>query len=172
VEAVAEPALSFAGLLRQFRTEARLTPEELAEAAGLSPRSVSDLERGVNRTAHKDTAVLLADALSLAGEVRVLFVAAARGRALAADVLTARRDGAAGGSAAAATRSLPRDIGSFTGREPELAQLLGMLAGLAVGQPISSRTAANAATAAWRSSPVCAADTCVLIRALPTGTTG
>jgi hypothetical protein len=34
---VAEPALSFAGLLRQFRTEARLTQEELAEAAGLGP---------------------------------------------------------------------------------------------------------------------------------------
>jgi transcriptional regulator with XRE-family HTH domain len=81
MEAVPEPALSFAGLLRQFRTEARLTQEELAEAAGLSSRSVSDLERGVNRTARKDTAVLLADALSLAGEVRVLFVAAARGRA-------------------------------------------------------------------------------------------
>jgi tetratricopeptide (TPR) repeat protein/transcriptional regulator with XRE-family HTH domain len=130
MEAAAEPALSFAGLLRQFRTEARLTQEELAEAAGLSPRSVSDLERGVNRTARKDTAVLLADALSLAGEVRVLFVAAARGRAPAAEVLAARRDTAAGGSAAAATRSLPRDIGSFTGREPELARLLGMLAGL------------------------------------------
>ena len=131
MEAVAEPALSFAGLLRRFRAEARLTQEELAEAAGLSPRSVSDLERGINRTARKDTAVLLADALSLTGQVRVLFVAAARGRALAAEVLAARPDGAAGGSAAAATRSLPRDIGSFTGREPELARLLGTLAGVA-----------------------------------------
>ncbi len=123
--------LSFAGLLRQFRTEARLTQEELAAAAGLSPRSVSDLERGINRTARKDTAVLLADALSLAGEVRVLFVAAARGRAPAAEVLGARRGAAAEGSAAAATRGLPRDIGSFTGREPELARLLEMLAGRA-----------------------------------------
>jgi tetratricopeptide (TPR) repeat protein/DNA-binding XRE family transcriptional regulator len=131
VEAVEEPALSFAVLLRRFRTEARLTQEELAEAANLSPRSVSDLERGVNRTARKDTAVLLADALSLSGQVRVLFVAAARGRALAAEVLAARPDGAAGGSAAAATRSLPRDIGSFTGRESELARLLGTLAGVA-----------------------------------------
>jgi transcriptional regulator with XRE-family HTH domain len=43
--------LSFAGLLRQFRAGARLTQEELAEAASLSPRSVSALERGVNRTA-------------------------------------------------------------------------------------------------------------------------
>jgi tetratricopeptide (TPR) repeat protein/transcriptional regulator with XRE-family HTH domain len=124
----AEPLLSFAGLLRQFRSEARLTQEELAEAAGLSPRSVSDLERGVNRTARKDTAVLLADALSLTGQVRVLFVAAARGRAPVAEVLAARLDEAADGSAAAATRSLPRDIGSFTGREPELARLLGTLA--------------------------------------------
>ena len=123
--------LSFAGLLRQFRAEARLTQEELAEAAGLSPRSVSDLERGINRTARKDTAVLLADALSLTGQVRVLFVAAARGRAPAAEVLAARPDGADGGSAAAATRSLPRDIGSFTGREPELARLLSTLTDVA-----------------------------------------
>jgi DNA-binding XRE family transcriptional regulator len=122
--------LSFAELLRQFRAEARLTQEELAEAAGLSPRSVSDLERGINRTARKDTAVLLADALGLTGQVRVLFVAAACGRAPAAEVLAARPDGAVGGSAAAVTRSLPRDIGSFTGREPELARLLGTLAGV------------------------------------------
>jgi tetratricopeptide (TPR) repeat protein/transcriptional regulator with XRE-family HTH domain len=135
MEAVAEPLLSFAGLLRQFRTEARLTQEELAEAAGLSPRSVSDLERGINRTARKDTAVLLADALGLTGQVRVLFVAAARGRAPAAEVLAARPDGAAGGSAAAVTRSLPRDIGSFTGREPELARLLGTLAGVTADGP-------------------------------------
>jgi tetratricopeptide (TPR) repeat protein/transcriptional regulator with XRE-family HTH domain len=128
--------LSFAGLLRQFRTGARLTQEELAEAAGLSPRSVSDLERGINRTARKDTAALLADALSLTGQVRVLFVAAARGRAPAAEVLAARPDGAEGGSAAAATRSLPRDIGSFTGREPELARLLSTLAGMTGGDGV------------------------------------
>ena len=54
---VAEPALSFAWLLRRLRAGARLTQEELA-AAGVSARSVSNLERGVNRTAHKDTAVL------------------------------------------------------------------------------------------------------------------
>ena len=128
MEAVAEPLQSFGGVLRQFRAEARLTQEELAEAAGLSSRSVSDLERGINRTARKDTAVLLADALSLTGQVRVLFVAAARGRAPAAEVLAARLDGAADGSAAAAAQSLPRDIGSFTGRELELARLLGTLA--------------------------------------------
>src|SRR5215472_9896830 len=128
MEPVAEPALRFAELLRQLRTEARLTQEELAEAAGVSPRAISDLERGINRTARKDTALLLADALSLTGQVRVLFVAAARGRAPATEVMSARR-----GAAAAATRALPRDIGSFTGREPELARLLETLADVAAG---------------------------------------
>ena len=90
-----QPALGFGGLLRQLRAEARLTQEELAEAAGLSPRSVSDLERGINRTARKDTAELLAGALGLAGPVRDLFVAAARGRAPAAEVLAAMQREAA-----------------------------------------------------------------------------
>jgi transcriptional regulator with XRE-family HTH domain len=40
-------------LLRQLRAEAGLTQEELAEAAALSPRSVSDLERGIHATAHR-----------------------------------------------------------------------------------------------------------------------
>ncbi len=125
-----EPALSFAGLLRQFRTEARLTQEELAEAAGLSPRSVSDLERGVNRTARKDTALLLADALSLAGQVRVLFVAAARGRAPGRRCAGGRRDGGRG-ARGGGDPDAARDIGSFTGREAELARLLGSLASAA-----------------------------------------
>ena len=123
---VAEPALSFGGLLRQLRDDAGLTQEELAEAASLSPRSVSDLERGVNLTARHDTARLLAGALGLTGPQRALFEAAARGR-LPADEVLAAGDGAA----AAATRTLPRDIASFTGRAAELAQLAGAVAGAA-----------------------------------------
>src|SRR5262249_16561335 len=69
---------------------AGLTQQELAKAAGVSPRSVSDLERGINRTARHDTAVRLAGALGLAEPVRSLFVAAARGRIQAAQVLAAR----------------------------------------------------------------------------------
>src|SRR6201989_3435968 len=84
-----QPEMSFAGLLRQLRAEARLTQEELASAAGVSPRSVSNLERGINRTAHKDTAMLLADALGLTGATAELFVAAARGTVPAAQVLAA-----------------------------------------------------------------------------------
>jgi DNA-binding XRE family transcriptional regulator len=63
---MAEQASSeLAGLLRQLRAEAQLTQQELAKAAGVSPRSVSDLERGINRTARQDTAVRLAGALGL-----------------------------------------------------------------------------------------------------------
>src|SRR5579859_6216485 len=88
-------ALGFGALVRQLRAEAGLTQEELAEAASLSPRSVSDLERGIHLTARKDTAELLAGALGLAGAARPLFVAAARGRGPAEQVLAAVREAAA-----------------------------------------------------------------------------
>ena len=126
-----QPVLGFGGLLRQLRVEAELTQEELAEAAALSPRSVSDLERGIHRTARKDTAVLLAGALNLAGSVRSLFVAAARGHVPAAQVLAAMQEQAQAAFAAAATRTLPHDVASFTGRDAELTQLLGAIDDLA-----------------------------------------
>jgi predicted ATPase/DNA-binding CsgD family transcriptional regulator/transcriptional regulator with XRE-family HTH domain len=88
---MAEQATSeFAGLLRQLRAGAQLTQQELAKAAGVSPRAVSDLERGINRTARQDTAGRLAGALGLAEPVRSVFVAAALGRIQAAQVLAAR----------------------------------------------------------------------------------
>jgi tetratricopeptide (TPR) repeat protein/transcriptional regulator with XRE-family HTH domain len=126
-----QPDGDFAGLLRQLRAKAGLTQEELAEAASLSPRSVSDLERAIHRTAHNDTARLLAGALGLAEPERALFVAAARGDGPAAAELAAQQRAAP--AAAAATRTLPRDIAAFTGREHELAQLLEEIDGLAVG---------------------------------------
>ena len=112
-----QAALSFGGMLRQLRAEARLTQEELAESAKVSPRSVSDLERGINRTARKDTAELLANALGLAGSVRELFVAAARGRASAAEVLAAMR------GEASATAS----EGRAPGRGPVWCPYLGLV---------------------------------------------
>jgi len=130
---VAEPELSFAGLLRQLRAEARLTQEELAEAATLSPEAVSALERGIHRTAHKDTAVLLAGALGLPEQVRIVFVAAARGRAPTAAVLAARQEATLGAFQAAVTRALPRDNSNFTGRQAELAGLMEVLTAAASG---------------------------------------
>ena len=125
-----QPALSFAGLLRRLRAEAKLTQEELAAAAGVSPRSVSNLERGVNRTAHKDTAVLLAGALGLTGPTAELFVAAARGHVPAAQVLAAAdgagpRPGAVTGSPYRGLAAFgEQDAAFFFGREAATAQVL------------------------------------------------
>ena len=128
-EPVTEQAgLGFGGLLRRLRDEAGLTQDELAEAARVSQRAISDLERGINRTARKDTALLLAGALGLDGPASELFVAAARGRAPAGEALAAAAREAGAGSAAAASRTLPRDIGSFTGRQDELGQLMAQWA--------------------------------------------
>lgn len=74
------PAVSFAVLLRTLRVDAGLTQQKLAEAAQLSYRSISDLERGINLTPRRETARLLADALGLAGPERQAFEAAARVR--------------------------------------------------------------------------------------------
>jgi transcriptional regulator with XRE-family HTH domain len=126
VVAVDPPVVTFAGLLRQLRTDAGLSQEELAEAAGVGARTVSDLERGVALTARKDTARLLADALNLTSTDRASFEAVARGRAVPG-AAPALGGGAAGaGGAPAATRALPRDIASFTGRQPELRQLVSV----------------------------------------------
>ena len=129
------PALGFGGLLRQLRAEAGLTQEELAEAASLSPRSVSDLERGINRTARKDTAELLVAALGVAEPVRPLFVAAARGRAPAEEVLAALREAAApegpawpGGPYLGLVPFEERDAQLFYGRDELTDQLVRRLA--------------------------------------------
>jgi tetratricopeptide (TPR) repeat protein/DNA-binding XRE family transcriptional regulator len=121
---VTEPPVTFAGLLRNLRTEAGLTQEELATAARLSPRSISDLERGINQTARKDTARLLAGALSLTGVARAAFEAIARGHAAASGYPWSLGIGAPAEAVAGAPCTLPRDITSFTGREPELRELL------------------------------------------------
>ncbi len=124
-----QAGLGFGGLLRQLRDDAGLTQDELAEAARVSQRAVSDLERGINRTARKDTALLLAGALGLDGQARDLFVAAARGRGTVEAVQAARQGTPPGAFAAAATRALPRDIAAFTGREADLDQLVAALDG-------------------------------------------
>jgi transcriptional regulator with XRE-family HTH domain len=122
------PGLTFAGLLRQLRLEARLTQEELAEAARLSSRSISDLERGIHRTARKDTAILLADAFGMAGQLRQVFVAAARGKAEPCEVLQVRKCTVPRACAAATALALPRGcrrvhrparrVGAGFGRRP------------------------------------------------------
>ena len=124
-----QAGLGFGGLLRQLRDDAGLTQEELAEAARLSQRAVSDLERGINRTARKDTALLLAGGLRLDGQARELFISAALGRAPAAGVLAAmhRLAQAAFPAAPGGVRGFPAALTSFIGREAAMRQVAGLL---------------------------------------------
>ncbi len=71
---------TFADLLKRHRGLTGLTQEALAERAGISARSLSDLERGVNPTPRVDTVQRLAIALALSVEERAAFEAAARKR--------------------------------------------------------------------------------------------
>jgi predicted ATPase/DNA-binding CsgD family transcriptional regulator/transcriptional regulator with XRE-family HTH domain len=56
-------ASTFGTVLRRYRLEAGLTQEELAKRAGLSLRSVSDLERGARQTPRLETVRMLAEGL-------------------------------------------------------------------------------------------------------------
>jgi transcriptional regulator with XRE-family HTH domain len=102
------PAKDFAGVLWLLRRRARMTQDELAKAARVGTPTVSALERGVNKSTHKTTAERLADALSLTGDEREQFLAAALGRltpaetAAWAEALEKASEGASGAAPAGA----------------------------------------------------------------------
>ena len=120
---------TFGELLVLLRNKARLTQEELAERAELSPRTVSDLERGIHQTARKATAELLANALGLTAHAREQFFEAARGDAAAAAAIAAQAE-AAPLPPLELRHSLPPDAAAFTGREAELGQITATVTGM------------------------------------------
>jgi LuxR family maltose regulon positive regulatory protein len=72
-------AMTLGDLLRRYRRAAGLTQGALAERAGVSWRTISDLERGVHRAPYRETVAQLARALELDAEETVGLQAAARG---------------------------------------------------------------------------------------------
>ncbi len=116
-----EPETLFGDLLREYRVAAGLTQEALAERAGLSPRGISDLERGARRAPRRDTIRLLAEALQLAGPDRSALVGAARKPAAMAPPDTAEPT-----SRVEAAR-LPAPASSFVGRVRELEDVRRLL---------------------------------------------
>jgi transcriptional regulator with XRE-family HTH domain/tetratricopeptide (TPR) repeat protein len=144
----------FGELLRQWRRAAGLTQEELAARAGMSFRGVSDLERGVNRSARRETVQMLADALQLGAHDRTAFQVAARASAAAPAPLPARH------AAFRALAAVPR----LVGRRQEVARIEGHLAAandgegllLFAGEPgmgkshLLYETAERAGVAGWR----------------------
>jgi predicted ATPase/DNA-binding XRE family transcriptional regulator len=110
----------FGDLLRRHRQAAGLTQEELAERAGLSVDAISTLERGARLTPRKDTVALLADALTLAGDDRAAFLAAARH-------LASPTTADAGTLSGRHAHNLPAQLTPLLGREREVATLSTVL---------------------------------------------
>jgi non-specific serine/threonine protein kinase len=114
----------FGRLLRRSRLAVGLSQEALAERAGLSWRTISDLERGVNQGPRGSTARLLADALALGAADRAALLASAA----PSDTVEAEPASPAGAPpAATAPNNLPLALSSFVGRERELAAVRRLL---------------------------------------------
>jgi non-specific serine/threonine protein kinase len=112
----------FGDVLRDYRRAAGLTQEELAERAGVSPRSISEMERGGAHVPRRDTVALLAGALDLSSPERDAFEALVDERrrppASHLELLTLERP----------RHNLPRLLTSFVGRESDVAELAPLLA--------------------------------------------
>lgn len=108
---------SFGALLKRYRLAAGLSQEGLADRAHLSPRTISDLERGVHGVPHAETLTLLTSALALSDQQRGLLLAAARPEL------------ALGGDEPPASLSpaFPLPPTRLIGREQERAQALSLL---------------------------------------------
>jgi predicted ATPase/transcriptional regulator with XRE-family HTH domain len=118
----------FGDVLRNYRRAAGLTQEELAERAGISPRSISGLERGEGATPRRDTVSQLVQALSLNGAERAEFQAlVARRRPVGPRLISAPLTPGVDHSDAASRHNLPRSLNSFVGREAEMRELGSIL---------------------------------------------
>ena len=107
--------LALGPTLQALRRTVGLTQEELAERAGVSARTVSDVERGVRPSVYRDTATRLGAALGLVDEELRRFERMAR-------------RGPHQLEATAGVAGLPVSPTALIGRERELAQILGVLA--------------------------------------------
>jgi predicted ATPase/DNA-binding XRE family transcriptional regulator len=112
---------SFGALLRAYRRECELRQEELAERAGISVYTISNLERGVAQSPHKDTVELLARALGLSAADEAAFLTAARHSS------ALQRRARAHPVALSQARPLPLPLTPLIGRERELGELVAQL---------------------------------------------
>jgi transcriptional regulator with XRE-family HTH domain len=107
----------FGGLLRQYRQARGLTQEELAAAAGLTPRTVANIERARTRL-YRRSAHALADALELSQPEREKLDLASR---LTSEIGSAQiAQASPGEDRRAVPRQLPAPVAHFVGRGAEL----------------------------------------------------
>ncbi|BCJ69209.1 ATP-binding protein [Polymorphospora rubra] len=109
----------FGDRLRSLRRSLGLTQEALAEASGSSVRSIREMERGRVRSPQRRTAVLLADALRLAGPERSRFLDLARAERRPPDPTPQPADP----PAAVVPGELPAAVPDLAGRSDALDQL-------------------------------------------------
>jgi predicted ATPase/transcriptional regulator with XRE-family HTH domain len=113
-------ATQFGSQVRALRVAAGLTQAELAEASGVSERTVSDLERGRRGSVYPATARRLAAALRVGGDRLTPFLLAARGAGEPEALVT--------GPVPAAYRSrLPPRPNRLIGRDRELVSILALV---------------------------------------------
>ena len=113
-----ETTASFGELLRQVRSAASLSQEELAQRSGLSVRGISDLERGARSAPRLETVRMLADALGVGQDDRSALLAAARPALLG---------GAGADHVRPALPSVPTPLTRLIGREVEIGALRTIL---------------------------------------------
>jgi predicted ATPase/DNA-binding XRE family transcriptional regulator len=110
-------------MLRDYRRAAGFTQEELAERASISPRSISEMERGGAHVPRRDTLGLLASALDLSEDERRVFEALIDERRRASPLAEAAPD-----VGRRPRHNLPRSLTSFVGRDWELEELAAVVA--------------------------------------------
>ncbi|MBV9169459.1 MAG: helix-turn-helix domain-containing protein, partial [Chloroflexi bacterium] len=121
-------AAIFSDLLRDHRRAAGLTQEELAERAGVSPRSISELERGGAHVPRRDTVALLVRALGLSGADREAFERLIDNRRRLRPGPTASQPRQTPTPQRPPMNNLPRSLTTFVGRDHELENLVPVLA--------------------------------------------
>ncbi|HEX5991722.1 MAG TPA: helix-turn-helix domain-containing protein [Thermomicrobiales bacterium] len=112
-----ESKTSFGDQLRELRSAAALSQEDLADRTGVSRRGISDLERGLRHAPRLETVRLLADGLALGDNERQALLAAARPE----HSIDTQND------PQPATTSLPIPLTSLLGREREIGVLRDLL---------------------------------------------
>ena len=106
-------SIAFGSLLRRHRLAASLSQEALAAAAGISVSAVGAYERGINSAPHRQTVLLLADALNLVGTRRAEFQVAARRKIRVRQEKTNEN----------VADNLPPETTTFVGRDADIGRL-------------------------------------------------
>ena len=113
----------FGATVRRLRVAAGLTQADLAERAGISERTVSDLERGLRGAVYPATARQLAASLGVSSADLPAFLLEARGQTEGATELDAEIGAVPGAHRA----RVPAPLTRMLGRDSELAICLAMI---------------------------------------------